>query len=212
MSLLSVASAVCNETGFLAPSVITTNSDPAYQRILTNIVAAIDELSSRADWRKTLATMTLANGAFYSIPDNFQRLVSGGAVRLAGSAQPVRALNDEEWRLVAGAGATSHLFFRLYNGQIQFSRALTGGESVTVDYVTNAPVIEGSAYKSAVTQDSDTFVFPESLLVKGAIWRVLRMNGANYQDHLVEFEAQLLADYEEDRGFRAPMAQRRPNA
>lgn len=212
MSLLTVVTNVCNETGFFAPATVVTNSDPAYARILVHVNAAVSELSSRADWRRTLSSFTISSGSSASVPADFQRLVPGGALRLSGSNQPIRSLSDEEWRLVANAGTTSQLFFRLYGAQIQLSRALTGGETVTVDYVTNTPVVNGATFKSAVTQDADMFVFPEGLLEKGAIWRVQRMNNLSYQDQLAEFEAQLLSDYEEDRGFRAPLKARQPNA
>ena len=203
MSLLTVMQNIARGAGYEPPSNVINNTDTVVSQTLLFVQRAGEEIARRGDWRNLKGSTSFTDGNTFALPAGFHRLAQGGAVRLSGSVEPVRgALSTDEWSALASAGTTLRLFFQLKGQMIEFSRALTVGQTVTMDYLTDRWVLDGATAQSTLTADSNTFVFPERLIELNGLARWKRQKGLVYKDEQDEFEAELVNEFAADRGIR----------
>jgi hypothetical protein len=164
---------------------------------LANIAG--DEIARRADWAAMLGVHNATSG---TLPTDFLRLVPGGAVNLtAPVAAPVRGpLSSDQIASIARLGASTALYYGFANGGVVYSRALVGGETVQIRYVSSNWLINGATPKQRITADADNTRFPERLLTKAIIWRWKRDVGLPYEDEIAEWEADLALEIRQNRG------------
>jgi hypothetical protein len=192
MSLLTIAQDVARNTAIDIPS--TAGGSTA--REMVNIVQFINDTAfdviRRVDWgalRQVTTIMGTGAPATHALPADFGRLIRGNAVSFNGA--PVRGgLSPDEWASLDGASGTPR-FFRLLGSSIGFYPHLASDATATIVYQSINWVAGGAPRMDA---DAQTALFPEDLLVKGAIWRQRRHIGQDFADHMAEFEA-ALADY-----------------
>uniref|UniRef100_UPI0005B4F2DA phage adaptor protein n=1 Tax=Rhizobium fredii TaxID=380 RepID=UPI0005B4F2DA len=157
-----------------------------------------DEIARRADWQKTLKSLTVTASP-ENFPSNFQRLTPGGAVRKSDGTFIRPVTNSGQWAVIVGVPSTTPYFF-MKGGQFLFSPT-SAAVSAVIDYVSKNWVLNDPAGEQAIfSADDDTTLFPERLLVKGIVWRWKRQKGLAFEDNLAEFEADLAQEINADRG------------
>ena len=192
MSLLTIAQDVARNTAIDIPS--TAGGSTA--REVVNIVQFINdtalEVIRRVDWGalRQVTTVTGTGAAVnHALPADFDRLIKGNAVSVGGVA--VRGgLSPDEWASLTPVEGMPR-FFRLIGSSISFYPFLANGATASIVY---QGVNWVSGVASRMDTDTQTALFPEDLLAKGAIWRQRRHVGQDFADHMAEFDA-ALADY-----------------
>lgn len=192
MSLLTIVQDVARNTAIEVPA--TAGGSTA--REVVNIVQFVNdagmEIARRVDWgalRQTASVTGTGSATNHALPSGYSRLVMGNAVNVNGV--PVRGgLSADEWASLAPVEGTPR-FFRLLGSSISFYPFLANAVTASVTFQSINWVSNGT---SRMTIDADTALFPEDLLVKGAIWRQRRHIGQDYADQLAEYEA-ALTDY-----------------
>ena len=177
-------------------------TDPDYN--IAQVRAFMDDagrdISKRAEWSKLYRSHSIPGSVSESVlPSDFYKLgESGSVMRNGASYEPMRnAPFPEMWQMLTKRNS-GQPYFILREGRIQFSPALTADGAI-VRYVSSSWLDTNS---DTITDNSDGLLIPERLLVSATVWRWKRQKGLPYDDHLAEFEAELVADIKSDRGIQ----------
>ncbi len=198
MTLLSAINEVCDVVSLDQFESVYGSNDPNAQTMVALAQEAGDEIARRADWQRMLATHTAAASP-ENLPEDYQRMTPGGAVRTATGDFFRPITNSSQWAVIVGIPSAQPYFF-VRGQQILFSPAASAVGAV-IEYLSKFWVLhdpEGPG--DTLSADDDTPLFPERLLVKGIIWRWKRQKGLPYEDNLAEFEAGLVQEINADRG------------
>lgn len=202
MTILTAIQEACPDIGLEKPLSAVDASDANAVRLLAFAHEAGDDIAHRGDWRRMLKKTTAVVEPV-TLPDEFERLVPGGAINIIfPTPSPVRGpLSSDQIAAMASGrfGATTSLYYTIQGTDIVFSRALAG-ETVEVNFVRKQWLLNGATYKTRATQDADELLFPERLLSRAIVWRHRRETGLQYQDQMAEWEADLAMHLRQDRG------------
>lgn len=198
MSILSIVNEVADVTSLSRFDSVYGSDDPNAAAMLALAKEGGEEISRRADWRDMLKEFTAVLSPT-ELPEDFQRLIPGGAVRSADGVFFRPVSNGSQWTVVKQIPSAQPYFF-LTGSQMQF-HPQAAGENALIDYVSiNWIKTDGGEEVSDWTSDDDTPLFPERLLEKNLLWRWRRKNGLDFADQLAEFEADLNAEIKANRG------------
>ena len=193
-TLLQLAQYVAIDVGLAVPSVVaaaTDSSDRTMVEMKQAINHAGEEIARRVDW-STLRTTTTITGtgvaSAFALPVSYQRMIQGNAVTVGGI--PVRGgLSSEEFLALTATAGTPRFYF--VSGlpelkTIQFWPTLANATAATVIFQSSLWNNTGPAKE--FTNDSDTALLPDQVMIKGAIARWRRQKGMDYQDYHSEYE------------------------
>ncbi|RAS13550.1 hypothetical protein [Ensifer adhaerens] len=198
MTLLSAINEVCDVVSLDRFQSVYGNNDPNAQTMVALAQEAGDEISRRGDWSKMLKTQTVSSSP-HNLPDDFQRMTPGGAIRTSAGVFLRPVTNSSQWAVIVGVPSTQPYFF-VKTAQVLFSPASSAVAAI-IEYVSKNWVLTGSSDERAtLLADDDTPLFPERLLTKGVLWRWKRQKGLPFDDVLAEFEADLAHELNADRG------------
>ncbi|MDX3929099.1 MAG: hypothetical protein QHC90_25275 [Shinella sp.] len=199
MNLLEIVNEVCDVVSLDRFDSVYSTNDPNAQTMVALATEAGAEIARRGDWQRMLKEHTVEVGTPDDLPEDFQRLQPGGAVRSADGMFFRPVLNGSQWAVISQVPSAQPYFYIIGN-QIRLSPAASAPGAV-VDYVSKNWILgDPAAERDQFEADNDTTLFPERLLVKGIIWRWRRQKGMAYDDNLAEFEADLAQEINADRG------------
>lgn len=189
---------VLSEVGLTETSPNIAGSALSMSQIRNFMNQAGKDIASRAEWSGLYKTDTTAGSvSSHDLPTDFQEMGEKGAIRLNKTGyQPVRPVLDPTmWDLVENR-ESAQPYYMIRDGAVKFAPALDS-DGAKITYVSKNWVVGG---KSAVTQNSDTFLIPERLIrgLTVVLWR--REKGKPFDDYLAEFEANLATDIKANRG------------
>ncbi|MGN8022998.1 phage adaptor protein [Phyllobacterium sp. 22229] len=197
MSLITSVNAACDVVSLDRFDTVYGNNNPNAQTMIEFAQEAGEEIVRRVDWEKTLKTAIVPSSP-YALDENFQRLITGGAVTTAAGEFVRPVTNGSEWTVINQVPSSQPYCF-IRGGKMLFSPAIAGVGAI-IEYVSRNWILAGTDEKSKFTADDNTFLFPERLLTMGLIWRWKRQKGLTYDDHLAEFEAALAFEIAADLG------------
>lgn len=167
-------------------------------------MATIDSITGT--YSSGVAQVSLADGVgTYTLPTDFRRLQRGrlavyedANTRRACIAMP----NDGDWQHLIGIGsAGADRFYRLrgYPGayEIDFYSEGPKGIDISVQYVTEYWLRNGTTLKTEFTDAMDEVLFPRRLIEAGIVWRWRERRGLNFDAKKMEYEI-MLARYSND--------------
>lgn len=197
MTLLSAANEVCDIVSLDRFASLVGVHDEAAYNMLAIANEAGQEIARRADWQAMLQTANIVSSPS-SLPVDFQRVASAGAVRAA-DGSPIRPVIDAgQWAMIQTTSSSMGFYF-VRGNQIWFSPA-SAAVGAVFDYFSRNWAMNASTPIEVLNADDNTTIFPERLLVKNMIWRWKRQKGLAYDDNLAEFEADLAQEIAADGG------------
>lgn len=193
MKIIDIVNAVCDIVKLDHFDSVYGANDENAQTMLTLAWEGGSEIARRVDWRDLVVTLPLVS-APSAFPQDFDRVVQGGAVMTAAGAFVRPVTSRAQWRFLK-ANPSAQPFYFLSETGIDFAPALAAiGASML--YQSKAWVLSpGGGRAQSFQSDDDQPIFPAELLTKNLIWRWRRHKGLDYSDQLAEFEADL-AQYE----------------
>lgn len=190
------------------------DTSTTYADLKDALAETVDELLQRVDWPDPITrdvTITGTGAETYPLPSDFKRLTRDSlavyettTTRRAGI--PVRT--NGEWTLLKDLGsAGGDRYYRVSgdedNGfEISFYREPQASDNIIVSYVSKNWLAIGGIQGDEWTDASATLLLPQSLIVKGVVWRFRRDKGLSYADRLNEYEADLSRRANDMRGVR----------
>ena len=187
---------VMSECGLDVAAPDITSNDYQMRQIAALMNAAGKDINTRVEWSKAMSTFSvLAGETSEALPDDFQELAGSGAVTHVSTYGMFRPVTDETMWQFLSQNEPSTPYYHLSGGSIHFTPAvLTGG--ATVAYISKNWLGD----KAVISDNTDEPIFPDALLARGTIWRWRRQKGLPYEDLMAEFEADLEAAIQADRG------------
>ena len=205
MTLLEIAKAIAASANFAVPITVTgadpTNRDMINFRQFANDTA--NELERRVDWaslRKQAPPLVGTGAAItFTLPPDFSRLTEGNTV--ISNGQIVRGgISFDEWQQLPAATIGQPRYYLLSGNKIQFWPALSLAATAIVTYQS----LWWNTSTNIWVADADIALLKDDLILKGTIYRWIRHNGQQFQDHMAEYEAALTQISDYDMGSRSP--------
>lgn len=94
-------------------------------------------------------------------------------------------LNSQDWQALKGFVSTGPRYqYRIRGGKLLINPTPTAGHTFAFEYISKNWILDndGSTYKQYFTEDTDTILLPENLVLSGLRWRWLREKGLPYAD------------------------------
>lgn len=216
MNILQVVNAFCHRTALPVQSAMATSQDDQALQLMGLANEILDDLGERKAWTMlhtealftTLAAedqgalATLASGGYTSIMDGVLFDRTNGQYIL-GSVSPL------QWQAAkANLASISDTQYREMQGHLYLTPAPAAGDTVAFEYVTSYPVVDNSAApvltsKAYFTHDSDTYLYPDKLLILGLRWLWKREKGIRYGEEFRNYESAVLNFMGKDGGKQA---------
>lgn len=191
---MTAESAILNvlpELGLDFPSINLSDGSFQSRQLLSLINATGRDVSGRGEWSRLFRSFT-ANGNT-DLPDDFMRLTESGAVWA--DDVPVRVVvAPEQWALLLRF-PSAQPYCHITEGQIRFVNMV--GPAI-IRYVSR----NWAGNKDQVTENGDTFVFPDRVMETGVVYRWRRQKGLPYDDQIAEHEAEIESALRADRGLK----------
>lgn len=206
MTLLSIATSVCDEVGLPRPSAVASSTGSLERQLFALANAELRELCTM-DWpvlNRTKQFNTVIGTFQYALPDDFRKLVVGTAYN-AGSYYRVRAsLTGKEWERRRNALLTPLYRYGLRilgNPQkVNLTPTPQAVEPLLYEYQTINRAMAGAVEQPLYVVDTDVSIIDEALVQMGLKWRIKHAKG-------LEFSADIaLYNQAVQRAFAAALA------
>jgi len=155
------------------------------------------DIWERTEWQQGFKDLNILGGlSLVSLPDDFLKMPQNGAVELGGDQYaPLRNVTSPQmWQLLAKRPSQTPYFF-LEGGSLNFSPELPA-DGASAKYITKNWVKND---KYEITTNSDSALFPNTLLIMSTVWRYLRKNGLPYDDQIAQSESEFMEAIKADR-------------
>lgn len=194
MTALQVLEQVLAEIGFTKESPELSGSDEDILKIRQFINETGKEIAIRGEWRKLVKNVNLSGGIGEAIlPSDFLKMPVYGAMWCDNTLPVIRCEDISLWQYIL-RNLSSRYYYVLQNGNILFNTVMP--DAVRYRYLSKNWVDDD---KDEVTENGDSFLIPEQLLVRGAVWRWKREIGLQYEDERQEYEALIITHLNADR-------------
>lgn len=191
------------------PPPATVGSTDATARLLFRLANMEGrELMRRHDWQALTVERTFTSVATVeqtgAIPSDYDRLVYTADVwdrsrnlKFAGPT-PSRVWQDLQTNLTGGIVG----WWRLLGGELNIFPAQSAGNTLAFEYISkNWAMSSGGTAKEAFTEDTDTALLREDLIMMGVMWRYGAATKAfDYAENLATYEREVEKATSRDRG------------
>lgn len=174
-TLKNMLNSVLSRSGFLQRTNFAGSTDPDNLQMVEFANKAAQYILDYAAWGKlrTTATITMSSGTLtYALPSDFSQLVPESAWGTSGPEPVEFPTSDQLWGYLQAQSTTNATSFyaKIIGSNIKFD-AVSDGEVVQYDYISNAPIQDAdTSYKTRFDADTDTFVLDEECLLLGTAW------------------------------------------
>ena len=215
MSLLSIATEVCDEIGIIAPPKLVGNADPDARRILACARRGAEALYRAHNWSilaREHEFETEADERNYPVPDDFGRFVTRTAWDRTSYWRMRGSLTPQQWQhqrsaIIAPAGLLRH--FRQLIGPLAGSILIdpvpaTTGDELVYEYVSSfwAENVDQEG-QGVWLADTDEFRLDHELFTLELRWRIKAANGQPYSDERADAEGAIYKAKVADIGMEA---------
>jgi hypothetical protein len=196
MTIETILPWVMSECGLDVSAPDISSNDYQMRQILALMNAAGKDINTRAEWSKATKAHTIAAAATsFSLPSDFQEMAGAGAITHVSSYGMFRPVTDESMWQFLSQNAPETPYYHIRSGVVYLTQAVATGGAQMI-YISK----NWLGTKSEITDNDDQPIFPDALLARGTIWRWRRQKGLPYEDLMAEFEADLEAAIQADRG------------
>lgn len=205
MTLKTIVQQIATNVG-LEPPVSAQDNEPDNVKMVQFVNETGCELIRRVDWSaltRRLQIDGLGTDTAYPLAPDHDRF--GRGMTVSANGMPVRGgVSADEWfSLVQSEGVPR--YFKVSGKTISLYPYPAAAQQIMVSYQSNGWVAPATGLnKEVMESDTDVALIPESLLIRGAVWRFLRHGGRDFGDHMAEFEAMLADLAESEGGVRQP--------
>jgi hypothetical protein len=197
MSLLTVVQDFCRRTNIDVPTSVLGSTDEKILQVYALLQEDGDDLCTRGDWQQLVkeathtTVATESQGAIDTIAtlgfDRFKNKTLWNRSNLL----PIFIISGSEWQQAkATSNSSPNYQVRLRGNELLANPVPSAGLTWAFEYVSNRWILDqdGTTYKSAFTNDADTFVFPEKILKLGLRWRWKKEKGLEYAEDFRTYE------------------------
>lgn len=208
MNLLQLVQSACRRIGILAPNAVTSSTDAQIIQLLELCNEEGREQAFRYPWQalQREATFTTVAAqvqtALSSVTSLFSYIVND-TIWNRTLRRPVYGPNSQQDWQQAKAMQINGPFnrFRIIADVINFYPVPVAGQACYFEYITSGWVSTSVGGASDVwTNDADTSLLDDDLLILGMVWRWKAAKGLSYAEDFNKYEARLLDLQNRDAG------------
>lgn len=201
MSLVTLVQGAALRCNLAVPNSAFSNVDANIQQLVAFAQDSGRELVERYSWNALKVEVTATGDGTtttFALPSDWMRLCPsdkspmGAIISLARPTIPLIGPVNDEWlnQMKALPAFPAYPVWRLVNNQLEIWPALASGEVVKFWYFTKAFVVSGTTGWQVMTfsNDNDTSLIDEDILMKGAIWRWKRAKGLDYAEEFRDYQ------------------------
>lgn len=208
-SILSLMQDAAIEVKLKAPSAIIGITTPDETLLARALVKTCTQLQAN-DWQKltrekTFTTVAAETQTDTPLPTDFLRFVSNTIFNRTKRLPLGGPLSPQEWQgIKATAQTSSYDYFRLRGGSWLMSPLPSAGDTIAYEYITKNMGTDatGVTERAAFTVDTDLTYFDDELMILGIGMNVLDIDGNDYAERSMQFQARLSKMLVEDQGSR----------
>lgn len=172
MNILDIAKQCCYRTGDPAISNLFADEDNS-REWLGYISQAVQSIIREHNWSaltKDRFFTTEGNNQEYPLPDDFGRIATYRLYNITNKCFIPYANNDAELnKMMIGDFSQTTIRFRIMGGNIKFTYPIDPEQSIFYTYISNYSVKGENGSKEVFTQNEDTFLLSDELLILKAL-------------------------------------------
>lgn len=172
MNILDIAKQCCYRTGDPAISNLFADEDNS-REWLGYISQAVQSIIREHNWSaltKDKSFTTDGNKQEYPLPDDFGRIATYRLYNITNKCFIPYANNDAELnKMMIGDFSQTTIRFRIMGGNIKFTYPIDPEKSIFYTYISNYSVKGENGLKEVFTQNEDTFLLSDELLILKAL-------------------------------------------
>lgn len=200
MTLLSLVQKFCRRTGIPSPATVYGSTDAQVLQVMNILEEEGNDLAQRHPWttlqeEATHTTLALEDqGDIETIAPGFRFIRNNTIWDRTDQLPVVGPIDGQEWQGLKAISNTGPRYrYRLRGGHLLSNPAPTAGHTWAFEYQSKNWILDndGSTTKSEFSEDTDTFLIPDTLLLMGIRWRWLREKGLSYAELFQSYELQV---------------------
>lgn len=172
MNILDIAKQCCYRTGDPAISNLFADEDNS-REWLGYISQAVQSIIREHNWSaltKDKSFITEGNNQEYPLPDDFGRIATYRLYNITNKCFIPYANNDAELnKMMIGDFSQTTIRFRIMGGNIRFTYPIDPEQNIFYTYISNYSVKGENGLKEVFTQNEDTFLLSDELLILKAL-------------------------------------------
>lgn len=172
MNILDIAKQCCYRTGDPAISNLFADEDNS-REWLGYISQAVQSIIREHNWSaltKDKSFITEGNNQEYPLPNDFGRIATYRLYNITNKCFIPYANNDAELnKMMIGDFSQTTIRFRIMGGNIRFTYPIDPEQSIFYTYISNYSVKGENGLKEVFTQNEDTFLLSDELLILKAL-------------------------------------------
>lgn len=172
MNILDIAKQCCYRTGDPAISNLFADEDNS-REWLGYISQAVQSIIREHNWSaltKDKFFTTEGTKQEYPLPDDFGRIATYRLYNITNKCFIPYANNDAELnKMMIGDFSQTTIRFRIMGGNIKFTYPIAPEQSIFYTYISNYSVKGENGLKEVFTQNEDTFLLSDELLILKAL-------------------------------------------
>jgi hypothetical protein len=172
MNILDIAKQCCYRTGDPAISNLFADEDNS-REWLGYISQAVQSIIREHNWSaltKDRFFTTEGTKQEYPLPDDFGRIATYRLYNITNKCFIPYANNDAELnKMMIGDFSQTTIRFRIMGGNIKFTYPIDSEQSIFYTYISNYSVKGENGLKEVFTQNEDTFLLSDELLILKAL-------------------------------------------
>lgn len=172
MNILDIVKQCCYRTG--DPAIVNLFADENNSREwLGYISQAVQSIIREHNWSaltKDKSFTTEGNNQEYPLPDDFGRIATYRLYNITDKCFIPYANNDAELnKMMIGDFSQTTIRFRIMGGNIKFTYPIAPEQNIFYTYISNYSVKGENGLKEVFTQNEDTFLLSDELLILKAL-------------------------------------------
>ncbi len=208
MNVLQLVQSACRRIGILAPNAVLSSTDPQIIQLLELCNEEGREQAFRYPWQAlqreaTFTTVAAQVQTTLSAVTSYFSYIVNDTIWNRDLRRPVYGPNSQQDWQQAKAMQINGPFnrFRIIADVINFYPVPVADQACYFEYITSGWVSTSAGGASDVwTNDADTSLLDDDLLILGMVWRWKAVKGLSYAEDFNKYEARLLDLQNRDAG------------
>lgn len=208
LTCLQIVQTVCRRIGILAPNAAVSSSDPQVLQILAITEEEGQELEERYNWQglQTETTFTTVaaelQGTLATIAPGYESIVNDTIWNRSLRRPVYGPKSQQDWQQSEAMQINGPFnSFRIKNDSIYFYPVPVAGQTCAFEYISKNWISTSTGSTAEVwTNDADTPLIDDRIIILGAIWRWKQAKGLDYAEDFAKYERRVLNKMSKDSG------------
>ena len=199
MNLLGIINEFSRRTALPETQIVFGSADNQLMQLVGLANEIVEDLLRRWNWQQLRKEAVIEARAEEN--QGSLKVIAPGCARILNDTiwdrdkrLPIYRENPQDWQFQQALNYSSPFpRYRIMDGCLYLYPAPAEGTILAFEYQSNAPIVDRTdpdqpVYKEYFTKDTDEFLLPETLLIKGLRWRWKEEKGLPYMEPFRNYE------------------------